>query len=252
MSRRQGTAAAAGEAGRAACAAAGAANPAPHFSRALAAAAAPAPPAADAPPEVGSIHRARVAAVRPFGAFVELPGYRKQALVHHSQVGRAAARLQQAGREAGWLAGKRAGKRHTGKPALLASSLRPRPSSQPSFQPLPATLPRLSPRPAAVPGAAPTRPPHPAGQRRGAVWAGGRRGDAGQGARILSAPRRAGARRGDRPAVDPSAGAACGGCPAEQRMARGGCARVLHAAHRALQHPAAERRGSPCPLRRSG
>jgi polyribonucleotide nucleotidyltransferase len=42
---------------------------------------------ADAPPEVGSIHRARVASVRPFGAFVDLPGYRKQALVHHSQVG---------------------------------------------------------------------------------------------------------------------------------------------------------------------
>jgi hypothetical protein len=35
---------------------------------------------------VGSIHRARVVSVRPFGAFVELPGYRKQALVHHTQV----------------------------------------------------------------------------------------------------------------------------------------------------------------------
>ncbi|KAL4425307.1 hypothetical protein ABPG75_009323 [Micractinium tetrahymenae] len=40
----------------------------------------------DAPPEVGSIHHARVVSVRPFGVFVELPGFRKQALVHHSQI----------------------------------------------------------------------------------------------------------------------------------------------------------------------
>lgn len=43
-------------------------------------------PPVDAPPEVGSIHHGRVVSVRPFGAFVELPGYRRQALVHHSQV----------------------------------------------------------------------------------------------------------------------------------------------------------------------
>jgi hypothetical protein len=41
---------------------------------------------ADVPPEVGSIHHARVVSVRPFGAFVDLPGYRKQALIHSSQV----------------------------------------------------------------------------------------------------------------------------------------------------------------------
>ncbi|EFN56958.1 hypothetical protein CHLNCDRAFT_143529 [Chlorella variabilis] len=41
---------------------------------------------ADVPPEVGTIHHARVVSVRPFGAFVELPGYRKQALIHHTQV----------------------------------------------------------------------------------------------------------------------------------------------------------------------
>ncbi|KAL4418798.1 hypothetical protein ABPG77_010207 [Micractinium sp. CCAP 211/92] len=40
----------------------------------------------DEPPEVGSIHHARVMSVRPFGIFVELPGFRKQALVHHSQI----------------------------------------------------------------------------------------------------------------------------------------------------------------------
>ncbi len=41
---------------------------------------------ADEPPEVGSIHRGRVVSVRPFGVFVELPGRRKQAMIHHSQV----------------------------------------------------------------------------------------------------------------------------------------------------------------------
>ncbi|PSC76425.1 S1 RNA binding domain-containing [Micractinium conductrix] len=40
----------------------------------------------DEPPAEGSIHHARVVSVRPFGAFVELPGFRKQALVHHTQV----------------------------------------------------------------------------------------------------------------------------------------------------------------------
>lgn len=41
---------------------------------------------ADEPPEVGSIHHGRVVSVRPFGVFVELPGRRKQALIHSSQV----------------------------------------------------------------------------------------------------------------------------------------------------------------------
>lgn len=40
----------------------------------------------DEPPAVGSIHHARVVSVRPFGAFVELPGFRRQALVHHTQI----------------------------------------------------------------------------------------------------------------------------------------------------------------------
>jgi hypothetical protein len=43
------------------------------------------PPAAEAP-EAGTIHRARVVSVRPYGVFVELPGFRKQGMVHHSQV----------------------------------------------------------------------------------------------------------------------------------------------------------------------
>ncbi len=44
------------------------------------------PSGSEEPPEVGSIHHATVVSVRPFGAFVELPGFRKQGLVHHSQV----------------------------------------------------------------------------------------------------------------------------------------------------------------------
>lgn len=37
-------------------------------------------------PPVSSIHHARVVSVRPFGAFVELDGFRRQGLVHHTQV----------------------------------------------------------------------------------------------------------------------------------------------------------------------
>lgn len=44
------------------------------------------PPGVEEAPEVGSIHHARVHSVRPFGVFVELPGFRKQGLVHHTQV----------------------------------------------------------------------------------------------------------------------------------------------------------------------
>ncbi|PRW33884.1 S1 RNA binding domain-containing isoform B [Chlorella sorokiniana] len=40
----------------------------------------------DEPPEVGSIHCGRAVSVRPFGVFVELPGRRKQALIHSSQI----------------------------------------------------------------------------------------------------------------------------------------------------------------------
>jgi hypothetical protein len=45
------------------------------------------PPAAEAP-EAGTIHLATVASVQPYGVFVEMPGFRKQGMVHHSQVGR--------------------------------------------------------------------------------------------------------------------------------------------------------------------
>eukprot|EP00898_Chlorokybus_atmophyticus_P003743 jgi/Chlat1/436/Chrsp103S01017 len=40
----------------------------------------------EAPPPVGSIHRARVVSVRPFGVFVQMEGFRKHGLVHISQV----------------------------------------------------------------------------------------------------------------------------------------------------------------------
>ncbi|GAB4812977.1 hypothetical protein N2152v2_000023 [Parachlorella kessleri] len=43
-------------------------------------------PGSEEPPPVGSIHHAAVVSIRPFGAFVELPGFRKQGLVHHSQI----------------------------------------------------------------------------------------------------------------------------------------------------------------------
>ena len=40
----------------------------------------------DEPPPVGSIHKVRDASVRPFGAFVDLPGCNRQGLVHSSQI----------------------------------------------------------------------------------------------------------------------------------------------------------------------
>lgn len=42
---------------------------------------------ADEPPPVNSIHRGRVANIRPFGVFISIPGYRRDVLVHHTQVG---------------------------------------------------------------------------------------------------------------------------------------------------------------------
>jgi len=42
--------------------------------------------ATDEPPAVYSIHKCSVRSVRPFGIFVELPGYRKHGLVHLSQI----------------------------------------------------------------------------------------------------------------------------------------------------------------------
>lgn len=40
----------------------------------------------DDPPALGSIHHAVVVSVRPFGLFVELPGFRRNGLVHNSQI----------------------------------------------------------------------------------------------------------------------------------------------------------------------
>lgn len=38
------------------------------------------------PPQPGSIHRGTVRNIRPFGAFVELEGFRRHGLVHNSQI----------------------------------------------------------------------------------------------------------------------------------------------------------------------
>lgn len=40
----------------------------------------------DNPPEIGSVHKARILSIRPFGAFVQIEGYRANGLVHVSQV----------------------------------------------------------------------------------------------------------------------------------------------------------------------
>ena len=37
-------------------------------------------------PDVGTIHRARVLSVKPFGAFAGIDGFRKDGLVHISQL----------------------------------------------------------------------------------------------------------------------------------------------------------------------
>jgi len=38
------------------------------------------------PPEIGSVHKASVVSIRPFGAFVRLEGFQSNGLVHVSQV----------------------------------------------------------------------------------------------------------------------------------------------------------------------
>jgi len=43
-------------------------------------------PQTDAPPEEGSMHRATIKGMRPFGVFVELQGYRRWGMVHLSQL----------------------------------------------------------------------------------------------------------------------------------------------------------------------
>ena len=40
----------------------------------------------DNPPAVGSIHHATVVSMKPFGLFVELQGFRRNGLVHNSQI----------------------------------------------------------------------------------------------------------------------------------------------------------------------
>ena len=43
-------------------------------------------PQSDEPPEVGSVHRAKIVSIRAFGAFVQLEDFRSNGLVHVSQV----------------------------------------------------------------------------------------------------------------------------------------------------------------------
>ena len=43
-------------------------------------------PLSDEAPEVGSIHKAVVKRIEPYGVFVQMEGYRRHGLVHSSQV----------------------------------------------------------------------------------------------------------------------------------------------------------------------
>lgn len=43
-------------------------------------------PLKDEPPPLGSIHRANVATIKPFGVFVRIHGFRSNGLVHFTQV----------------------------------------------------------------------------------------------------------------------------------------------------------------------
>ena len=43
-------------------------------------------PVSDSPPEIGSIQRASVRSIKPYGVFVQMEGFRSNALVHLSQV----------------------------------------------------------------------------------------------------------------------------------------------------------------------
>ena len=45
-------------------------------------------PQRDEPPEEGTVHKATVRRIEPYGVFVQLDGFRKQGLVHSSQVQR--------------------------------------------------------------------------------------------------------------------------------------------------------------------
>lgn len=43
-------------------------------------------PVSDTPPELGSIQRASIRSIKPYGVFVQMEGFRSNALVHLSQV----------------------------------------------------------------------------------------------------------------------------------------------------------------------
>ena len=43
-------------------------------------------PVSDAPPELGSIQKASIRSIKPYGVFVQMEGFRSNALVHLSQV----------------------------------------------------------------------------------------------------------------------------------------------------------------------
>ena len=43
-------------------------------------------PVSDSPPELGSIQRASIRSIKPYGVFVQMEGFRSNALVHLSQV----------------------------------------------------------------------------------------------------------------------------------------------------------------------
>ena len=49
-------------------------------------------PQRDEPPEEGTVHKATVRRIEPYGVFVQLDGFRKQGLVHSSQVRRGGGR----------------------------------------------------------------------------------------------------------------------------------------------------------------
>lgn len=43
-------------------------------------------PVSDTPPEIGSVQRASIRSIKPYGVFVQMEGFRSNALVHLSQV----------------------------------------------------------------------------------------------------------------------------------------------------------------------
>ena len=43
-------------------------------------------PVSDTPPDIGSVQRASIRSIKPYGVFVQMEGFRSNALVHLSQV----------------------------------------------------------------------------------------------------------------------------------------------------------------------